>query len=175
LIDALITQVRHLLSDVYTPTGLQPPFFSLLQVGQVDSPFALDPSGAKVPWTEVARHMYKNGYDLRHFFTMGVTPGVVSAIIRGYWLLNSYATGGTAAQRKWEHATLASMLLLGHTIAASGTLLKTGLVFGMNPVALNYNQILAMAPATVVWLKEAIARDHRINQALEKEVGTAPR
>jgi hypothetical protein len=169
LIDALITQVRHLLSDVCTPTGLQPPFFSLLQVGQVDSPFASDSSGAKVPWTEVARYMYKNGYDLRHFFTMGVTPGVVSAIIRGYWLLNSYATGGTAAQRKREHAKLASMLLLGHTIAASGTLLKTGLVFGMNPVALNYNQILAMAPATIVWLKEAIARDHRINQALEKE------
>ena len=26
-----------------------------------------------------------------------------------------------------------------------------------------------MAPATTAWLKEAIARDHRINQALEKE------
>jgi hypothetical protein len=51
----------------------------------------------------------------------------------------------------------------------SGTLLKTGLLFGMNPAALNYSQILAMAPATIAWFKEAIARDHRINQALEKE------
>jgi len=169
LIDALITQVRHLLSDVYTPAGLPPPLFSLLQLGQLDSPFALDPSGVKVPWTDVARHMYTNGYDLRHFFTMGITPGVVSTIIRGYWLLNSIATGGTAAQRKLEHAKLTSMLLLGHTIATSGTLLKTGLLFGMNPAALNYNQILAMAPATIAWFKEAIARDHRINQALEKE------
>jgi hypothetical protein len=169
LINALLTQVRHLLSDVYTPAGLQPPFFSLLQLGQVDSPFALGPSGVQVPWTDVARHMYANGYDLRHFLTMGITPGVVSAIIRGYWLLNSYATGGTAAQRKLEHAKLTSMLLLGHTIATSGTLLKTGLLFGMNPAALNYNQILAMAPATIAWFREAIARDHRINQALETE------
>ncbi|MFC0864982.1 hypothetical protein ACFHYQ_22055 [Sphaerimonospora cavernae] len=169
LINALITQVRHLLSDVYTPAGLQPPLFSLLQLGQVASPFALCPSGVKVPWTDVARYMYTNGYDLRHFFTMGITPGVVSAIIRGYWLLKSYATGGTTAQRKLEHAKLTSMLLLGHAIATSGTLLKTGLLFGMNPAALNYNQILAMAPATIAWFKEAIARDHRINQALEKE------
>ncbi|MET7397139.1 hypothetical protein ABZS66_27005 [Dactylosporangium sp. NPDC005572] len=169
LINALITQVRHLLSDVYTPAGLQPPLFSLLQLGQIDSPFALGPSGVKVPWTDVARYMYTNGYDLRHFFTMGITPGVVSAIIRGYWLLKSYATGGTAAQRKLEHAKLTSMLLLGHTIATSGTLLKTGLLFGMNPAALNYNQILAMAPATIAWFKEAIARDHRISQALANE------
>ena len=161
--------MRHLLSDFYTPAGVQPPLFSLLQLGNIDSPFALGPSGVKVPWTDVARYMYTNGYDLRHFFTMGITPGVVSAVIRGYWLLKSYATGGTVAQRKLEHAKLTSMLLLGHTIATSGTLLKTGLLFGMNPAALNYNQILAMVPATIAWFKEAIARDHRINRALERE------
>ncbi|MEV4537729.1 hypothetical protein AB0J82_28520 [Asanoa sp. NPDC049518] len=169
LISALLTQVRHLLSDVYTPAGLQPPLFSLLQLGQVESPFALGPSGVKVPWTDVARYMYTNGYDLRHFFTMGITPAVVSSVIRGYWLLNSFATGGTAAQRKLEHAKLTSMLLLGHTIATSGTLLKTGLLFGMNPAALNYNQILAMAPATIAWFREAIARDHRIKQAMDNQ------
>jgi hypothetical protein len=66
-------------------------------------------------------------------------------------------------------AKLTSMLLVGHTIATSGTLLKTGLLFGVNPAALNYNQMLAMAPATIAWFKEAVARDHRINHALEKE------
>jgi hypothetical protein len=113
--------------------------------------------------------MYTNGYDLRHFFTMGITPGVVSATIRGYWLLKNYAAGAIKEQRKLEHAKLTSMLLLGHTIATSGTLLKTGLVLGLNPAALNYNQILAMAPATIAWFKEAIARDHRINHALGRE------
>ncbi|MEU8004705.1 hypothetical protein AB0B66_26395 [Catellatospora sp. NPDC049111] len=169
LITAFLTQVRHLLSDVYTPAGLPPPLFSLLQLGPVASPFSLGRSKEKATWAEVAADMYKNGYDLRHFFTMGITPGVVSAVIRGYWLLRSYATGGTAAQRKLEHAKLTSMLLLGHTIATSGTLFKTGVVFGMNPAALNYNQILAMGPATMAWFKEAVARDHRITQALDKE------
>lgn len=169
MITALITQVHHLLSDFYTPAGLQPPLFSLLQVGQIGSPFALGPSGVKVPWTDVARFMYVHGYDLRHFFTMGITPGVVSAIIRGCWLLNSYAAGGTEADRKRDHAKLTSMLLLGHTIATSGTLIKTGLVYGMNPAALNHNQILAIAPAAIAWIKESTARDHRITQALDQE------
>ena len=113
--------------------------------------------------------MYLNGYDLRHFFTMGMTPAIVSLVIRGYWLLNSYATGGTKEQRQKEHAKLSSMLLLGHTIATSGTLLKTGVFYGMNPLALNYDQILAMAPVTTAWFKEAVARDQRINHALERE------
>jgi len=169
LIEALITQVRHLLSDVATPAGLQPPLFTMLQLGQIQSPFALGPSGIKVPWTDVARYMYTNGYDLRHFFTMGITPGVVEMSIRGYWYLNSFTTDGTKAQRKLESAKLKSMLLLGHGIATSGTLLKTGLFYGMNPLALNYSQILAMAPATIAWFNEAVARDRRINQALEKE------
>lgn len=100
---------------------------------------------------------------------MGITPGAVELIIRGYWYLNSYATGGTKEQRKKEHVKLTSMLLLGHTIATSGTLLKTGLAFGMNPAALNYAQLLAMVPVTIAWFTEAAAREPRINQALEKE------
>lgn len=169
LIEALILQVRHLLSDVATPAGLQPPFFTLLQLGQTQSPFALGPSGVKVPWTDVARYMYSNGYDLRHFFAMGVTPGTVELVIRGYWHLNSYATGKTKEQRKKEHLKLTSMLLLGHSIATSGTLLKTGVVFGMNPAALNYAQLLAMVPVTIAWFSEAVARDRRISRALEQE------
>ncbi|WP_174551821.1 hypothetical protein [Herbidospora mongoliensis] len=39
----------------------------------------------------------------------------------------------------------------------------------MNPAALSYNQILAVAPATIAWFKEATARDHRIHQALDKQ------
>ena len=78
------------------------------------SPFALGSSGVKVPWTDVARFMYGHGYDLRHFFTMGITPGVVSAIIRGYWLLDSYAAGGTEADRKRDHAKLVGRQVVHH-------------------------------------------------------------
>lgn len=166
---ALLTQVRHLLSDLWTPAGVPPPLFSLLQLGQVDSPFVLGPSGVKVTWTDVARYMYTNGYDLRHFITMGITPAIVNATIVGYSLLKSYATVGTKVDRKRERAKLTSMLLLGNTIATSGTLIKTGLIFGMNPAALNYTQILAMAPALTAWIKEATERDHRIRRALDAE------
>ena len=88
LITAMLTQVRHLLSDVATPMGLPPPLFSLLQIGHIGSPFALGPSGVKVPWTDVARYMYVHGYDLRHFFVSGIVPATVTAIITGYWLLD---------------------------------------------------------------------------------------
>lgn len=170
LIEALLTQVRHLLSDVATPGGLPAPLFTLLQLG-AESPFVHKKGRieVKATWAEISQYMYFHGYDLRHFFTMGITPAIVSGVIRGYWLLRSYAAGGTKEQRQKEHAKLTSMLLLGHSIATSGTLLKTGLIYGMNPLALNYNQILAMGPVTVAWFKAAVERDDRISQALERE------
>ena len=58
---------------------------------------------------------------------------------------------------------------LGHTIATSGNLVKTGLLFGMNPLALNWAQLLAMAPVTVAWIAETSARDARIRRGLDKE------
>jgi len=94
---------------------------------------------------------------------------VLEVIIRAYWMLDALSTGRTADQRKLEVAKLRSMLLLGHTVATSGTPVKTGLVFGMNPAALNYPQLLAMVPATIAWLKESIAREQRIGSALEAE------
>ena len=169
LITAMLTEVRHLLSDVSTPAGLPPPLFSLLQVGHIGSPFALGPSGVKVSWTDVARYMYGHGYDLRHFFVSGIVPGVVTAIITGYWLLDGLATRGPGADRTGDRAKLASMLLVGHTIATSGNLVKTGLVFGMNPLALNWAQLSAMAPATVAWIAEAAAREEWIRRGLDDE------
>jgi hypothetical protein len=169
LATAMLTQVRHLLSDVSTPMGLPPPLFSLLQVGQVRSPFALGPSGVKVPWTDVARYMYVHGYDLRHFFVSGIVPGVVKATITGYWLLDGLATRGLHADRTGDRAKLASMLLVGHTIATSGNLLKTGLVFGMNPLALNWAQLLAMAPAILAWIAESVRRETMISRGLDEE------
>jgi hypothetical protein len=170
LIEALLTQVTHLLSDVATPSGLPVPLFNLLQLS-AESPFVHTKAGVegKATWAQISQYMYLNGYDLRHFFTMGITPAIVSVVIRGYWLLKSYANGGTKEQRQKEHAKLTSMLLLGHSIATSGTLVKTGLIYGMNPLALNYAQILAMGPVTVAWFKAAVERDHRISQALERE------
>lgn len=169
LIEALITQVRHLLSDVATPAGLPAPLLGLLQFVQAESPFALGSSGKRVPWTDVARYLYVEGYDLRHFAVMGLVPAVIEVVIRGYWHLSGWVQGRSSEQQAREKAKLASMLLLGHGIATSGTLLKTGLLFQMNPLALNLPQLMATAPAVVAWLHESARRDRRIQVALKTE------
>ena len=148
------TQFLHLLSDVGTATSLPPPLFSLLQIGQIQSPFALEAGGEKVRWTDVARHMYRRGYDLRHFVSMAIVPGVVEVSIRGYWLL----TADMRPDRERDPARLASILLGGHAIALSGNLFKMAVVFRMNPAALNWAELLAMGPTTLMWALERAAR-----------------
>jgi hypothetical protein len=163
---AFLKVFLHLLSDVGTSAGIQPPFFTLLQLVKARSPFVLGPSGEEVSWTDVARYMYAHGYDLRHFATMGVVPASVEMIVRGWWLCRSYESEEDPGLAK---AKLTSMLLLAHTIAASGNLLKTGAIFGMNPLALNWAQMLRLFPVTMAWVRESLKRDRAIRSALDEE------
>lgn len=57
---AFLKVFLHLLSDVCTSAGIQPPFFTLLQLVKAKSPFVLGPSGERVSWTDVARYMYSH-------------------------------------------------------------------------------------------------------------------
>lgn len=163
---AFLKVFLHLLSDVGTSAGVQPPFFTLLQLVKAKSPFVLGPSGERVLWTDVARYMYAHGYDLRHFATMGVVPASVEMIVRAWWLCRSYESKDDPGLAK---AKLTSMLLLAHTIAASGNLLKTGAIFGMNPLALNWAQMLRLFPVTMAWVRESLKRDRAIRSALDEE------
>jgi len=166
LTTAFLKVFLHLLSDMGTSAGIQPPFFTLLQLVKAKSPFVLGPSGQRVSWTDVARYMYSNGYDLRHFATMGIVPASVEMIVRGWWLCKSYESGEKPQLAK---AKLTSMLMLAHTMAASGNLLKTGVIFGMNPLALNWAQFLALAPVTMAWVRESVKRDRAIRSSLDAE------
>lgn len=163
---AFLKVFLHLLSDMGTSAGIQPPFFTLLQLVKAKSPFVLGPSGQRVSWTDVARYMYAHGYDLRHFFTMGIVPASVEMIVRGWWLCRSYESGDESELSK---AKLTSMLMLAHTMAASGNLLKTGVIFGMNPLALNWAQMLTLFPVTMAWVKESVKRDRAIRNSLDAE------
>jgi len=165
LIIAFLKVFLHLLSDVFTSAGIQPPFFTLLQLVKVKSPFVLGPSGERVTWTNVARYMYTYGYDLRHFATMGIVPATVEMTIRG-WLCKGFENKSEAELAK---SKLTSMLMLGHTIAASGNLLKTGVIFGMNPLALNRAEFLTLFPVTVSWVNESLKRDRMIRNKLGAE------
>lgn len=154
----------HLLSDVCTSAGLPPPFLTLLQLVKAKSPFVLGPSGERVSWTDVARYMYTHGYDLRHFATMGIVPATVEMVIRGWWLCRSFENKD---QAELARAKMTSMLLLGHAIAASGNLLKTGAIYGMNPLALNWAVMLRLFPVTLSWMRETAKRDRKVRDELE--------
>jgi hypothetical protein len=166
LIVAFLKVFLHLLSDVFTSAGIPPPFFTLLQLAKTKSPFVLGPSGETVTWTNVARYMYTHGYDLRHFATMGIVPASIEMIVRGWWLCKSFESGGKVAPTK---AKLTSMLMLSHLIATSGNLLKTGIIFGMNPLALNWAQLLALPPVTLAWIIETLKRNRSIRLKLDEE------
>jgi hypothetical protein len=166
LIAAFLKVFLHLLSDVFTSAGIPPPFFTLLQLAKTKSPFVLGPSGEKVTWTNVARYMYTHGYDLRHFATMGIVPASIEMIVRAWWLCKSFESNGEIAPTK---AKLTSMLMLSHLIATSGNLLKTGAIFGMNPLALNWAQLLALPPVTLAWIIETLKRNRSIRDKLDEE------
>ena len=166
LIAAFLKVFLHLLSDVFTSAGIQPPFFTLLQLAKTKSPFVLGPSGETVTWTNVARYMYTHGYDLRHFATMGIVPASIEMIVRSWWLCRSFESGGKVAPTK---AKLTSMLMVTHLIATSGNLLKSGVIFGMNPLALNWAQLLALPPVTLAWIIETLKRNRSIRDKLDEE------
>lgn len=166
LVSAFLKVFLHLLSDVFTSAGIPPPFFTLLQLVKTKSPFVLGPSGEKVSWTNVARYMYTHGYDLRHFATMGIVPASIEMIVRGWWLCRSFQSNGEIAPAKVK---LTSMLMLAHLIAASGNLLKTGVIFAMNPLALNWAQMLALPPVTLAWISETLKRNRSIRVRLDEE------
>jgi hypothetical protein len=166
LVSAFLKVFLHLLSDVFTSAGIPPPFFTLVQLAKTESPFVLGPSGERVTWTNVARYMYSHGYDMRHFATMGLVPASIEMIVRGWWLCKGFGSNGEVAPAK---AKLTSMLMLGHLIATSGNLLKSGVIFGMNPLALNWAQLLALPPVTLAWIIETLKRNHSIRDKLDEE------
>jgi len=171
-IEAFNRVFLHLLSDVFTPMGIQPPFFSLAQLVPGTSPFEIrgDP-GVQVSWTDLARYMYANGYDFRHFISMGLVPATVELIVWGYWLYYSFDNEDQAEK---ERLKLASMLLLGHLLAATGNVVKIGIVSSMvgpesAPLAVNWAELLALVPVVVAFYAESLRRDNRIRNGLDSE------
>ena len=61
------------------------------------------------------------------------------------------------------------MLMLAHLIVASGNLLKTGVIFAMNLLALNWAQMLALSLVTLAWISETLKRNRSIRDKLDEE------
>ncbi len=166
VLEALATVVAHGFSDAFTPKGLPPPFLSALQALKANSGFTLTDGGDPVSVPNLVRHMYSNGYDLRHFATMAIVPATAELTIRTYQFARTRGhdeecgRDGIGGRLK-----LSQMLALTHGLLASGNILKTAL-YGWNPTALNMAQFLALGKQMISLVKLSSERNSLIQQNL---------
>ncbi len=144
---AIVWQIMHLMSDGFTKMGLPPPGWSLLQLLQTGSFGEKERTIA-----DLARYMYLNGYDSRHFLTMSTSVAAAEIVLRGYfWLRRKLdedygrqchhiaeviGTQRTSAQPRFQALALAA-----HATASAANAGKVAIYQG-NPLALNYAQWL---------------------------------
>jgi hypothetical protein len=147
LIEAILKHIGHLISDVATPAGLPAPFMALFQGINVGS------FGEKERTIgQVARWMYTQGYDFRHFLVSGITPAVVEIVLRAYIMIRHYCENGETPIMVSSTPKYRNMLLFGHAIAAAGNVGKIALYQG-NPLAINFAEWYALTRYLMPCLK----------------------
>ena len=165
-LEAVVKVVVHGFSDVFTTQGLPPPFLAPLQLVSAKSAFPLREGGDTVPVRDVARYMYSNGYDLRHFVTMAISPAIAEVILCAYHGVRACAAGpepregGIPDRLKREQ-----MLALTHGLLGSANILKTAL-YGWNPMEINLAQFQTLAVRMLSLVKLASERDRLVRKRL---------
>lgn len=165
MIEALLKVAAHLISDVCTRAGIQPPFFSLLQLISGKSSFILRENGEQVSYTNVARYMYKHGYDFRHFLTMSIVPMIIELIIRVYYKIANFERLYNGRMGFKDKYKLSSMLTLSHSLAMSGNFIKMW-CYGWNPVSFNWAEMLALFRSFYSLYKAKIEKQKAIDNQL---------
>lgn len=144
---ALVSEVLHLMSDVATKAGLPAPLMTvagLLRLGSFGQ--------NERTLADLARYMYLEGYDLRHFVTTCSTPAAIRLVLTSYFLGRRFADEDyrhhTDASRRRSgsvlaHPRLQTIALLADGIACAANAGKIALFQG-NPSAFNYGQWLAL-------------------------------
>jgi hypothetical protein len=156
LIEALLKPLGHLVSDVGSSAGLPAPFMTLMQGINAGS---VGPHGKNVG--QLARYMYLNGYDFRHFLVSGLTPAVIEIVLRGYLMLRHYSEHGETEFKLASNPKYRSMLLAAHGIACAGNAGKISLLQG-NPLAINQAEWMAFFRYLIPHLKYVIFDRHRL-------------
>lgn len=167
LIEAILKHIGHLISDVATPMGLPAPFMALFQGINIGS---FGEKGRTVG--EIARWMYLNGYDFRHFLVSGVTPAVIEIVLRAYIMVRHYSEHGKTRFMVAQSPKYRSMLLTAHSVAAAANAGKVALYQG-NPLAINQAEWMAflryLFPHMKYWMfdRDRLKLEHmdRINEA----------
>lgn len=135
--EAIKTQFGHLASDIATPAGLPAPLMpllSFLQIGKIgERAYTIG---------EVARQMYRSGYDFRHFMAGSVPIMVAEIIVRLGYFIRAIQAGKplseaipSAGSRK-----LRRQLLIAHSAAM---LVNAGKVYvTQSPLSISWAQCL---------------------------------
>jgi hypothetical protein len=160
----------HLLSDVATPAGLPAPLMSLAPLLQFGS---IGPKGYTIG--EVARQMYRSGYDFRHFVAGSVPSVLIEVVVRGAWVVRRLNEGKplSDAVPLASHPKLQKTLLAAHAGAAA---INAGKVYFTGPLGLNWSQWMALSryavPQTLALItgKAASTREAAVRQSLEDEM-----
>lgn len=129
----------HLLSDVPTPAGVSAPLMPLLLFVQTGS---IGPRGYTI--AEVARQMYRAGFDFRHFLAGSISTVLVEIIVRGAWVIRRLHEGSKLAELlpDAKHPRLRKTLLVAHSGAAA---INAGKIYFTGPLGLNWSQWLTLS------------------------------
>jgi hypothetical protein len=116
IIEALRLVAGHLASDVATSRGLPAPLMPLLLFIQRG---AIGKHGYTV--SELAREMYRSGYDFRHFLASSLPVLIIEDIVRLAHFAKVLSNGGdlAAAAPGSRDPKLQTQLFIAHTIAAA--------------------------------------------------------
>ena len=167
VLEAMVKVVVHGFSDVFTPQGLPPPFLAPFQLVSAKSGFTLRAGGDPVPVKDVVRYMYSNGYDLRHFVTMKISPAIAEIILWTYHGIRAHADGSEPSEAGIaERLKREQMQALTHGALASANILKTAL-YGWNPTAINLAQLVTLVKRMLSLMKLAVERDQLLRQRLD--------
>ena len=78
---------------------------------------------------DLTRYMYSNGYDLRHFMSMAIVPGVAEIILSVYHAVRDYKNQGSPGKASMpDRLKRQQMLLLTHAPAVLGQCIEDGLI-----------------------------------------------
>jgi hypothetical protein len=163
----ILQAVFRLLTNVFRAVESDDPFknirTSLDDTSLKDDASSLDDA---LSWERIAEYAQAHGYRPLWFLREGVIPAAIDLVVQGYWLLIH-----VTAQEKLAptHLKITSMLALSHTLAISGLLIKSGLLFQFNPLTLNWSQMLRCLPLLLSWINEGIERESTIRSALDDE------
>lgn len=138
ILEAMQIHLGHLLSDVATPAGLPAPLMpllSFLQFGKIgDKEYTI---------SEVARQMYRSGYDFRHFIATAIPVAMTEFIIRLGHFIRTKQRGDEDESAFYSKSSLAlrRKLLVANSV---GMLINAGKVsITKNPLAISWAQTLA--------------------------------